>query len=59
MLLASALTVFVPRAAAIDPFPVSPVVTLSSDHFMVHYSGNDQDSTCTNFITRGRVHAVP
>src|SRR6184192_1649323 len=52
VLLASALTVLVPRAAAIDPFPVNPVVSLSSDHFMIHYSGNDQDSTCTNFITQ-------
>ncbi|TML98314.1 MAG: hypothetical protein E6G03_00485 [Actinobacteria bacterium] len=50
--LASGLTAFVPRASAIDPFPINPVVTLSSDHFMVHYSGNDQDSTCTNFITQ-------
>jgi hypothetical protein len=46
------LTAFVPRAAATDPFPVNPVVTLSSAHFMIHYSGNDQDSTCANFITQ-------
>jgi hypothetical protein len=52
VLLASALAAFVPKASAIDPFPVPPVVTLSSDHFMIHFSGNDQDSTCTNFITQ-------
>jgi hypothetical protein len=46
------LTAFVPRAAATDPFPVNPVVTLSSAHFTVHFSGNDQDSTCANFITQ-------
>jgi hypothetical protein len=45
------LTAFVPRASATDPFPINPVVTLSSDHFMIHYSGDDQ-STCTNFITQ-------
>jgi hypothetical protein len=52
ILLAGGLTAFVPRAAATDPFPIPPVATLSSAHFMVHYSGNDQDSTCTNFITQ-------
>jgi hypothetical protein len=36
--LAASLAVGVPRAAAIDPFPTVGVVTLSSDHFMVHYS---------------------
>lgn len=43
---------FVPRAAAIDPFPTTGVATLSSDHFMIHYSRNDADPTCTNFITQ-------
>jgi hypothetical protein len=52
VLLGGALTAFVPRAAATDPFPVNPVVTLSSAHFTVHFSGNDQDSTCANFITQ-------
>jgi hypothetical protein len=52
VLLAGGLTAFVPRAAAIDPFPTTGVVTLSSDHFMVHYSRDDQDSTCKNFITQ-------
>jgi hypothetical protein len=28
----------VPRAAAIDPFPTVGVVTLSSDHFLIHWS---------------------
>lgn len=49
VLLSGALTAFVPRASA---FPINPIVTLSSDHFIVHFSGNDQDSTCTNFITQ-------
>src|SRR5256885_5166042 len=52
VLLAGGLTAFVPSASATDPFPIQPVVTLASDHFVVHYSGNDQDSTCTNFITQ-------
>jgi hypothetical protein len=52
VLLAGALTAFVPRASATDPFPIPPVVTLSSDNFVIHFSGNDQDSTCTNFITQ-------
>jgi hypothetical protein len=51
VLLAGALTAFVPRASATDPFPTSGVVTLSSDHFMIHYSRDDA-STCTNFITQ-------
>lgn len=37
--LAASLAVGVPRAAAIDPFPTGPM-TLSSDHFMVHLSGD-------------------
>src|SRR5438093_9856785 len=36
--LAASLAVGVPRAAAIDPFPTSGVVTLSSEHFQIHYS---------------------
>lgn len=35
--LAASLAVGVPRAAATDPFPTTGVVTLSSDHFTVHY----------------------
>jgi len=35
--LAASLAVGVPRAAAIDPFPTTGVVTLASDHFTVHY----------------------
>jgi hypothetical protein len=46
------LTAFVPRAAAIDPFPIKSVVTLTGANFVIHYSGDDQDSTCTNFITQ-------
>jgi hypothetical protein len=52
VLLAGALTAFVPRASAIDPFPTTGVVTLSSDHFTVHYTRADQDPTCKNFITQ-------
>jgi hypothetical protein len=51
VLLAGALTAFVPSAAAIDPFPINTVVTLSSDHFMVHYNG-DSDSDCKNYMTQ-------
>jgi hypothetical protein len=36
--LSASLAAGVPRAAAIDPFPTTGVVTLSSDHFTVHYS---------------------
>jgi hypothetical protein len=50
-LLAGTLTAFVPRAAAIDPFPINSDVTLSSDHFVVHYNGDDQ-SACTNYLTQ-------
>ena len=35
--LAASLAVGVPRAAATDPFPTTGVVTLSSDHFVIHY----------------------
>ena len=35
--LAASLAVGVPRAAATDPFPTTGVVTLSSDHFTIHY----------------------
>jgi hypothetical protein len=35
--LAASLAVGVPRAAATDPFPTTGVVTLSSDHFVLHY----------------------
>lgn len=38
VVLATSLAAGVPRAAAIDPFPVSGVATLSSQHFMIHWS---------------------
>src|SRR5919204_4612681 len=38
-----ALAVGVPCAAAADPFPVLGIATLSSQHFVVHYSRNDTD----------------
>jgi hypothetical protein len=50
ILLAVACAFSATRASA--TFPVGGVVTLSSDHFMVHYSRNDQDSTCQSFITQ-------
>jgi hypothetical protein len=41
--LAASLAVGVPRAAATDPFPTTGVVTLSSAHFVIHYS---RDGSC-------------
>lgn len=55
---AACLAVFAPSAAAIDPFPTTGVATLSSDHFMIHYSRNDTDTTCTNFITQTKAGDV-
>jgi hypothetical protein len=52
LLLAACLTVAVPRASAIDPFPVNGILTLSSQHFMVHYNANDADATCGDAITQ-------
>ncbi|MDX6408833.1 MAG: hypothetical protein QOE13_1904 [Gaiellaceae bacterium] len=43
--LATSLAAGVPRAAAIDPFPTTGVVTLSSDHFTIHYT---RDATCVS-----------
>jgi hypothetical protein len=54
VLLAACLAVGVPSASAIDPFPTTGIATLASDHFMVHYSRNDGDSTCGNYITQER-----
>src|SRR5207302_8471139 len=50
-LLAAGLAVGVPSASAIDPFPSNPGL-LSSDNFTIHYSTDDQDTTCANFITQ-------
>jgi hypothetical protein len=51
--LAASLAVGVPRAAAIDPFPNVGIVTLSSEHFMIHYSRDDRDGLCpARFITQ-------
>jgi hypothetical protein len=51
--LAASLAVGVPRAAAIDPFPNEGIVTLSSDHFMLHYSRDDRSQICpTQAITQ-------
>jgi hypothetical protein len=49
--LAASLAVGVPRAAAIDPFPTTGVVTLSSDHFRIHYS-RDVAPCPTAYITQ-------
>src|SRR5439155_17452768 len=51
VLLAGGLTMFVPRASAIDPFPTTGVVTLSSDHFTVHYS-RDEGPCPSAYITQ-------
>src|SRR2546430_11081353 len=56
--LAAGFAVGVPRASAIDPFPTTGIVTLSSDHFMVHYSRNDLDSTCANYITQEKAGQI-
>ena len=42
----------VPAASAIDPFPTTGVATLENDYFIVHYSRDDVDTTCGNFITQ-------
>ncbi|TML06206.1 MAG: hypothetical protein E6G36_00210 [Actinobacteria bacterium] len=52
VLLAAGLAVGVPSASAIDPFPTLGVATLSSDNFTVHYSRDDLDTTCSNYITQ-------
>jgi hypothetical protein len=49
--LAASLAVGVPRAVAIDPFPTTGIVTLSSDHFTVHYS-RDIAPCPTAYITQ-------
>jgi hypothetical protein len=36
--LAGSLAVGVPRAVAIDPFPTTGIVTLASEHFLIHWS---------------------
>ena len=51
--LAASLAVGVPRAAAIDPFPTAGIVTLSSDHFTVHYS-RDEAPCPSAYITQER-----
>ena len=38
--------VFVPSAAAVDPFPTNGVTTLTGDHFMIHYSRVDDSTDC-------------
>src|ERR671936_157644 len=59
-----ALAVGVPRAGAADPFPVLGIATLSSQHFVVHYSRNDTDvgNPCPSpphwFITQERAGDV-
>jgi hypothetical protein len=40
---AASLALGVPRAAATDPFPTTGVITLSSDHFQIHYY---RDGSC-------------
>lgn len=50
-LLAASLAAAVPRASATDPFPTTGVVTLSSQHFMVHFS-RDAGACPTAAITQ-------
>lgn len=52
VLLAAGLAVGVPSASAIDPFPTLGVTTLSNDNFTVHYSRDDTDTTCSNYLTQ-------
>jgi hypothetical protein len=52
VLLAAGLAVGVPSASAIDPFPTTGTAVLSSANFTVHYSRNDLDSTCANYLTQ-------
>jgi hypothetical protein len=52
-LAATALGFCVPKASADDPFPNQGIATLSSDHFMVHYSRDDHSETCpTQYISQ-------
>jgi hypothetical protein len=44
--LALLAAVFVPAAGAVDPFPTAGVATLTSDHFMIHYSRVDDSVDC-------------
>ena len=53
-LLAGCLALGVPRASAIDPFPIDGHVTLSNANFTVHYWGDDRPGPCANFITEER-----
>jgi hypothetical protein len=46
VLIAVCFAVGVPRASAVDPFPTNGVATLTSDHFMVHYSRIDDSTDC-------------
>jgi hypothetical protein len=56
---AACLAVFVPSAAAIDPFPNTGIVTLSSKYFMVHFSRDDSSQACpTQFLTQERAGDV-
>jgi hypothetical protein len=51
--LAASLAAGVSRAAAIDPFPNVGIVTLASEHFMIHYNREDHSTVCpTMFITQ-------
>src|SRR5919198_1020679 len=51
--LAVLAAVFVPAAAAVDPFPTAGVATLTSTHFVIHFSRQDDSTTCpTQAITQ-------
>src|SRR5438067_13186132 len=51
VLLATCLAAGVPSASAIDPFPTTGLATLASQHFMIHYSRDETNTSCGNFIT--------
>ena len=44
--LALLAVVFVPAAAAVDSFPTSGVTTMTSDHFVIHFSRVDDSTDC-------------
>ena len=44
--LGCALGVGVPCATAVDPFPNTGIATLTSAHFMIHYSRDDRSTNC-------------
>lgn len=50
-LMALALVVTVPRASAVEPFPILPT-TMLTDHFAIHYDTDPDTSTDPSYITQ-------